>query len=177
MNLPSKVPSNRAPKKFEASAPKNENSTAVIDRGKICRGGLVRAPFQTSVPEPVELEKRTILVVSHETELRSLLRSYLEHVGFGVASCGDVWRALQAIDAGVDLLLVDLQTLADMPAAADELATRCAALPVIALFMPGSPEADRRQFQERGWMLLPKPILLPQLLGSVHRVFELARSA
>ena len=163
---------------IQAKPPYPNTEQIVAPVQESCRPrNVISLPVRTGSGPLAERARKTILLVSDESDLRALLRSFLEHVGFAVVSCGDLARAMQAMEAGVDLMLIDLQTLAESPWAITELTDYCEGVHVIALYAAATSETLRRECLECGWRLLPKPILLPQLLGSVHSAFDLPRSA
>jgi DNA-binding NtrC family response regulator len=64
---------------------------------------------KTSVPEPSEPEKQTILVVDDEPEVRALVREILELHGYAVIDTGDPAEARRLTEAQpVHLLLTDV---------------------------------------------------------------------
>lgn len=131
-----------------------------------------------------ETPTATVLFVSDDDYLRSTMRAYLEHVGFLVRSCADAARVpelfFRAPGAGsaVDLLLIDVQALgATGLLLAAELTCFEPDLPVVVIAAPGMDERDLGGITRRGWKMLNKPVLLPQLLGVIRSSLEPSRPA
>jgi DNA-binding NtrC family response regulator len=131
-----------------------------------------------TAPPPVRAEQsrvsaKTILLVSDDAAWRSVIRSFLEHVGFKVASCADADRAEQTFcSCGVDLAVID------MPGAADagmSLARRLSlvrpGLQVIIVGERAQPSMEE-PVEEQGWKYLMKPFPMPALLGMIQRNFD-----
>jgi len=126
-----------------------------------------------------ESESKTILLVDDDPDLRSLTRTFLEHEGYTVVSCGDADRALQIFRkvppnaTPIDLLITDYympqRTGMDL---ALELKKLDAKLPVL-LISGGliSPESTQRLHTE-GWRFLRKPFAVPDLLSAVHLILS-----
>jgi DNA-binding NtrC family response regulator len=129
-----------------------------------------------------EVERQTakrILLVSADSNLRRLLRSFLEHAGFDVVCCADVDQGTLACakGPGPDLLLVDLDSLGE-PARemALSMAARRAGLLVVALHGDDSGPELCRSAQKRGWKLVLKPFLVPHLLGVICSALDSERN-
>src|SRR6202453_4613996 len=113
----------------------------------------------------------TILLVDDDPDMRSLMRTFLEHEGYRVFSSGDADRAAQIFSSApqIDLLITDLY----MPQRsgmelARELKMLRAELPVL-LISGGLVDAGQKmRLQEEGWRFLSKPFLLTELLSTVH---------
>ena len=116
------------------------------------------------------------LLVSDDDYLRSLIRSFLEHAGFAVVSCGAVTRAAVVFrgEPAIGLLILDAHEM-DEPAIdpALDFTRQRAGLPVLVLLAPGGGAAKLDSIARRGWMFLGKPFLVSDLLGLVSRAFEL----
>jgi two-component system, chemotaxis family, chemotaxis protein CheY len=120
----------------------------------------------------------TVLLVDDDPDIRALMRTFLEHIGFRVLTSGDADRAAQIFLGAqhVDLLIVDQ----NMPGRSGmDLAVQLKVvdpeLPV--LMISGAMEtASSSLFRQPGWTFLPKPFSLPALLDTVHRVLEMAGS-
>jgi CheY-like chemotaxis protein len=116
-----------------------------------------------------------ILLVSADEELRSLMRSFLEHAGFDVAICGDAARSADAFSTGLepDLLVVDLHMLGTCGLELALSATaRRPGLLVVALLGPDARADLVRSVEERGWRFLVKPFQVPELLGMVSSAVD-----
>jgi len=127
-------------------------------------------------PEPLQ---KTILLVDDDPDIRSLMRTFLEHEGYSVLTSGDADRALQIFRSAqqnsieIDLLLTDFY----MPnrsgiELALELKNLRQDLPVLLIsgaFL-GSEYLD--QLQQQGWTFLRKPFVFPDLLAAVHLILE-----
>lgn len=120
-----------------------------------------------------ELSPSMILLVDDDPDIRSLMRTFLEHEGYSVFSSGDAERAVQIFRSvpQIDLLVTDLY----MPGRSGlELGTQLKAirreLPV--LLISGSSGAEEYAAQTRGdgWSFLAKPFRLPEFLAIVHRI-------
>jgi two-component system chemotaxis response regulator CheY len=126
-----------------------------------------------------ETKSKTILLVDDDPDLRSLTRTFLEHEGYAVVSCGDADRASHIFSnaspnaAPIDLLITDYymprRTGIDL---AVELKQLDATLPVL-LISGGviGPESTQR-LQEEGWSFLRKPFAVPDLLSAVHLILS-----
>ena len=118
---------------------------------------------------------RTILLVDDDADTRSLTRTFLEHEGYKVLTCGDVTRAVQVFHtaAFVDLLITDfyLPHTTGMDLARD-LKIERNDLPVL-LISGGLVGLDHlAQLRDQGWHFLGKPFALPELLATVHRILN-----
>ncbi|HEY0263666.1 MAG TPA: response regulator [Granulicella sp.] len=133
------------------------------------------------LPLPTEQEHhsrqafpKTILLVDDDPDIRSLTRTFLEHEGYRVHSCGSTERALQIFhnacehSNGIDLLITDFY-MPDMSGVelAQELKTVQPKLPVLVIsgFLSGYP---LEEFPKDHWKFLSKPFALPELLTTVH---------
>jgi CheY-like chemotaxis protein len=122
-------------------------------------------------------EKR-ILLVSADSNLRSLMRSFLEHADFDVVNCADASRAAQACATGLepDLLLVDLHLLGQ--SGLDLALSLCAdraGLPVVALYGADTDAELISLARQRRWRVLMKPFLVTDLLTKVCSALDSAR--
>jgi len=128
--------------------------------------------------QPQLFSNTIILLVDDDPDIRTLTRTFLEHIGFRVLTSGDADRAAQIFLGAqhVDLLIADQ----NMPGRsgmdlACQLKTVDPELPV--LLISGAIEtASSSLFAQRGWTFLPKPFSLPALLDTVHRILETAGS-
>lgn len=114
----------------------------------------------------------TILVVDDDPDIRSLLRTFLEHEGYVVYASGDQNRATQIFRRSpVDLVILDYS----MPQrSGSELARELQTIrpSVCIMIISGAimPPAELEQVQTRGWTFLAKPFSLPKLLTEVHTI-------
>jgi DNA-binding NtrC family response regulator len=125
-------------------------------------------------PEP---SRKTILLVDDDPDIRSLTRTFLDHEGYRVHSCGDTQRAKQIFSnavgssAHIDLVITDLY-MPDQSGMelALELKSQHREIPVL-LISGGFVGAEHReQLREEGWHFLSKPFGLPDLLTAVHLI-------
>jgi DNA-binding NtrC family response regulator len=120
---------------------------------------------------------RTILVVDDDSDIRSLIRTFLEHEGYNVHTCEDADRAVHIFrrSPGIDLLITDFsmpeRTGLDL---AREIKSIRPALPVLIVSGIIMAAAELERMRIRNWNFLPKPFSLPQLLAEVHRILSSA---
>jgi FixJ family two-component response regulator len=117
----------------------------------------------------------SIMIVGCDNSLRSLLRAYLQHVGFDVIGCADLESAFRALVNGrsVHLLLVDSQILEDCSAGIRE--SFADQYPDLALFVISGrrmTDGTLREIKHRRWEPESKPFLLPELLGRIQASLE-----
>jgi CheY-like chemotaxis protein len=122
---------------------------------------------------PCEDLLKSILLVSSDDRLRSMLRSYLESLGYLVFSCTDTHQASQLFHSGtaVDLLLADLHLLG--PSAlelAEEITEEDRDLRVILLTGPSTEDVVLSRIRQSGWGFQSKPVLLPYLFALIQEV-------
>lgn len=113
----------------------------------------------------------TVLFVSDDDYFRTTARAYLEHVGLSVRSCADAARVPELFfcKPAIDLLLVDVHAIgstglllaAELTAFADDL-------PVIIISTPNGESTTSAVISSHGWKFLNKPVLLPELLETIH---------
>jgi DNA-binding response OmpR family regulator len=113
----------------------------------------------------------TVLFVSDDDYFRTTVRAYLEHVGLAVRSCADAARVPELFFSkpAIDLLLVDVHAIgstglllaAELTAFADDL-------PVIIISNPNGESTTSAVIPSQGWKFLSKPVLLPELLETIH---------
>lgn len=128
--------------------------------------------------EPLFVASRNskkILVVDDDPDIRSLTRTFLEHEGYTVYTCGNPDRAAQIFrrSTDIDLVITDFS----MPHRsgldlARELKVLRPSLQILIISGVIVSSVQMDQMQVRGWRFLPKPFSLPQLLSEVHRIFE-----
>jgi DNA-binding NtrC family response regulator len=117
----------------------------------------------------------SIMIVGCDNSLRSLLRAYLQHVGFDVIGSADLEAAFRALVNGrpVHLLLVDSQILEDCSAGIRE--SFADQYPDLALFVISGrrmTDGTLREIKHRRWEPESKPFLLPELLGRIQASLE-----
>jgi len=118
---------------------------------------------------------RTILVVDDDSDIRSLIRTFLEHEGYNVHTCEDADRAVHIFrrSPGIDLLITDFsmpeRTGMDL---AREIKSIRPTLPVLIVSGMIMAAAELERMRIRNWNFLPKPFSLPQLLAEVHRILS-----
>ncbi len=126
---------------------------------------------------------RTILLVDDDADIRALTRTFLEHEGYKVLTCGDADRASHVFEtaAHVDLLITDfyLPQTTGMELARN-LKLKRNGLPVLMISGGQIRLHHLAQLREEDWHFLSKPFALPELLATVHRILassEAARAA
>ena len=127
---------------------------------------------QEKDPSPEDCRK-SILLLSSDDVLRSMLRAYLESLNYLVFSCTDAQRAAQVFhsSAAIDLLIADLHLLGSSSLRlASELSAEHGDLPVLFITSPNSDGTVLSAIRRRGWTVLSKPILLPQLFALIQEV-------
>lgn len=113
----------------------------------------------------------TVLFVSDDDYFRTTARAYLEHVGLSVRSCADAARVpdLFFCKPAIDLLLVDVHAIGSTGLLlAAELTAFSDDLPVIVISTPNGECAASAVISSQGWKFLNKPVLLPELLETIH---------
>ena len=128
------------------------------------------SPSDTSLQE---LSPSMILLVDDDPDIRSLMRTFLEHEGYSVFTSGDAERAVQIFRSvpQIDLLVTDLY----MPGRSGlelgrELKALRSELPVLLISGGAGAEDYAAQTREEGWNFLAKPFRLPEFLAMVHRI-------
>jgi len=118
-----------------------------------------------------------ILLVDDDPDIRSLIRTFLEHEGYLVYTSGDADRAAQIFQrrGSMDLLITDYS----MPnrngiELAHELHALQPELPVLVISGLFMDDDEMNRMETRGFKFLPKPFSLPDLLSRVHDVLSLA---
>jgi DNA-binding NtrC family response regulator len=128
-------------------------------------------------PYSIPPVSRTILVVDDDSDIRSLIRTFLEHEGYNVNTCEDADRAVHIFrrSPGIDLLITDFsmpeRTGMDLAREIKSIRPSLPVLIVSGIIMAG---AELEQMRIRNWNFLPKPFSLPQLLAEVHRILHSA---
>lgn len=114
---------------------------------------------------------KTILLASSDDTLRSMLRGYLESLGYLIFSCTDAKRASQVFQNGgpIDLLLVDLHLLGGSGLElASEVTAKRSDVPAIFITAPHTDNTVLSAIGHRGWKFLNKPVLLPHLFALIQ---------
>jgi CheY-like chemotaxis protein len=118
---------------------------------------------------------RTILLVDDDPDIRSLIRTFLEHEGYLVYTSGDAERASQIFrrTPGIDLLITDY-SMSDRTGLelARDLKRRRSSLPVLIISGQMMESIERTQMELHGFKFLPKPFSLPSLLSEVHEIMQ-----
>jgi DNA-binding NtrC family response regulator len=122
---------------------------------------------------PADSKPRKILLVDDDPDIRSLTRTFLEHEGYIVYTCGDADRAAQIFhrSPGIDLVITDYS----MPRRsgidlAHELSSLQPSLRLLVISGALVSPDQVTEMQTQGWKFLPKPFSLPQLLSEVHNI-------
>jgi DNA-binding response OmpR family regulator len=120
----------------------------------------------------------SILLVDDDPDIRSLIRTFLEHEGYLVYTSGDADRAAQIFQrrGSMDLLITDysLPNRNGMELA-QELRSIQPNLPVLVISGLLMEEANMNQMETGGLKFLLKPFSLPRLLSEVHSVLHPAQ--
>lgn len=136
--------------------------------------------FFESDSEFSEYSSSTILLVDDDPDIRSLTRTFLQHIGFRVLTAGDADRALHIFHTapGIDLLIAD-QNLPHRTASITsgmELALALKSIhPELPVLMISASVLEQRNLgalAQPGWSFLPKPFSLPDLLAAVHTILQ-----
>ncbi|MBS1798821.1 MAG: response regulator [Acidobacteria bacterium] len=120
---------------------------------------------------------RTVLVVDDDADIRSLIRTFLEHEGYSVHACESADRAVHIFRRSpkIDLLITDFsmpeRTGMDL---AREIKSMRPSLPVLIISGIIMEPVELEQMRIQNWNFLPKPFSLPQLLTEVHRILDTA---
>lgn len=132
-------------------------------------------PVQKSSVDAVEsvasCTDRNILLVSDDDRQRSLLRAYLQHVGFNVFSCADLNAALRmlALHRALRLVLVDNHLLATSASQLGKsFAEYCAEVPIFAITGRSAMDGTLRAVKHQVWEPDAQPLRLPDLLGRIQ---------
>jgi DNA-binding response OmpR family regulator len=181
---PSRLSVHKGPKRTRNS---NGSPTAIAAPGTLHSSAADARPSRRSGRDLREAEEAnsiiptgapfpaTVLLVSEDDYFRTTMRAYLEHVGCRVRCCAHVaWLPnLFFQGARIDLLLMDVDLLGTPGLrVADELTAFAPDLPVIVISSPSAALRDFAGANQRGWGILRKPVVLPELLGTIRRVLE-----
>ncbi len=131
-------------------------------------------PLHPDKPSP-DFAPSTILVVEDDPDMRSLIRTFLEHIGYRVFTAGNADRAAQIFHSvpHIDLLITDLY----MPGRsgmdlAHELKTQHHDLPILMISGGLVDQLQSSELIQQGWSFLAKPFLLPELLTTVSQILK-----
>lgn len=116
-----------------------------------------------------------ILIVDDDPDIRSLIRTFLEHEGYTVYASGDPDRAAKIFGRtpDIDLVITDLS----MPQRsgfdlARELRSIRSSVRILIISGAIVSSVQHEQIETQGWKFLSKPFSLPRLLGEVHKMLE-----
>jgi DNA-binding response OmpR family regulator len=121
-----------------------------------------------------------ILLVDDDPDVRSLIRTFLEHEGYLVYTSGDADRAAEIFQrrGSMDLLITDyLMPERNGVDLAHELISIQPNLPVLVISGLLMDVDELNQIETGGLKFLPKPFSLPRLLSEVHNVLHPAPRA
>lgn len=119
-----------------------------------------------------------ILVVDDDPDIRSLIRTFLEHEGHTVYVSGDPDRAAKIFSRSPDIDLVITDYSMPHRSGFDlgrELKTIRPSLRLLIISGAIVSSGQLDQMQTRGWRFLSKPFSLPQLLAEVHSILEVTQ--
>lgn len=130
---------------------------------------------QTAPASALRSGNRNILLVSDDEGQRSLLKAYLQHVGFKVFSCADLDSAVRMVAAGhaVQLLLVDSHLLETATHALNEsLAESCPNLLIFAISGKRTKDGTLLEVKHRVCGQDSQSFQLPDLLGRIQALAD-----
>lgn len=130
---------------------------------------------QTAPGSAFRSGNRNILLVSDDEGQRSLLRAYLQHVGFKVFSCADLDSAVRMVAAGhaVQLLLVDSHLLESATHPWNEsLAQCCPNLLIFAISGKRTKDGTLLEVKHRVCGQDSQSFQLPDLLGRIQALAD-----
>jgi len=121
----------------------------------------------------------TVLLLSSEPVVRSVIREILERAGYTVLATGDIGKAADALHECTPDLLIIHPYVADLPGleAAKYLHSKCPTMRV--LMVAGLIDDDRLEIRVelQGFKIFPKPFTAAQLLTEVKEVLGAAGAA
>jgi DNA-binding NtrC family response regulator len=121
----------------------------------------------------------TVLLLSSEPVVRSVIREILERAGYTVLATGDIGKAVDALHECTPDLLIIHPYVADLPGleAAKYLHNKCPTMRV--LMVAGLIDDDRLEIRVelQGFKIFPKPFTAAQLLGEVNEVLSATGAA
>ena len=116
-----------------------------------------------------------ILLVDDDPDIRSLIRTFLEHEGYLVYTAADADRAVQIFHSlgRMDLLITDY-SMPDRNGVdlAHELLSIQPDLPVLVISGLLMDVDEMNQIESGGLKFIPKPFSLPRLLSEVHNILH-----
>ena len=116
-----------------------------------------------------------ILVVDDDADIRSLIRTFLEHEGYHVYTSGDANRAAQIFRRAphIDLLITDyyMPFRSGMNLAL-EIKSIQPTLPILMMSGAYLGRTQLHQLRSEGWNFLAKPFTFPQLLANIHEILN-----
>jgi len=116
-----------------------------------------------------------ILVVDDDPDIRSLIRTFLEHEGYTVHVSGDADRAAKLFSRSTDIDLVITDYSMPQRSGFDlarELRSLRPSLRMLIISGAILSSGKLDQMQAYGWRFLTKPFSLPRLLAEVHSILE-----
>jgi len=119
--------------------------------------------------------EHAILLVDDDPDIRSLIRTFLEHEGYLVYVSGDADRAAQIFRrrGGMDLLITDYsmpeRNGVDLAHELLSIQRKLRVLVISGLLMDVD---EMNQIETGGLKFLPKPFSLPRLLSEVHNILH-----
>jgi two-component system, chemotaxis family, chemotaxis protein CheY len=131
--------------------------------------------MQLACPARLITAPSAILVVDDDADIRSLIRTFLEHEGYHVYTSGDANRAAQIFRraAHIDLLLTDyyMPYRSGMDLAL-EIKSIQPTLPILMMSGAYLGHSQLHQLRTEGWNFLAKPFTFPQLLANIHEILN-----
>ena len=131
--------------------------------------------MQLASPARLITAPSAILVVDDDADIRSPIRTFLEHEGYHVYTSGDANRAAQIFRRApqIDLLITDYY----MPYRSGmDLALESKSIqPTLPILMMSGAYLGHNQFHQlraEGWNFLAKPFTFPQLLANIHEILS-----
>ena len=116
-----------------------------------------------------------ILVVDDDPDIRSLIRTFLEHEGYTVYASGDPDRAAKIFSRTPDIDLVITDYSMPQRSGFDfgrELRSIRSSIRILIISGAIVSSAQYGQIETQGWKFLSKPFSLPRLLSEVHSMLE-----
>jgi CheY-like chemotaxis protein len=140
----------------------------------ICESKRLNPDSQSSTPSLVDHSQR-VLIVSGDNYFCSLVRSYLESSGLHVCTCSTPDRAETTFlnRCEIDLALIDVQSLG-VGAVFFAMHFRESRPEVPLLIIEGArpDELVLKDFLFDSWTTVRKPVELPDLLATIHRLLK-----
>ena len=129
-------------------------------------------------PAPVITAPNTILVVDDDADIRSLIRTFLEHEGYHVYTSGDANRAAQIFRRARSHLLITDYSMPHRSGMDLALEIKSIQPTLHVLIISGAylEPAQFHQLRTEGWNFLAKPFSFPQLLANIHEILNTAQA-